>query len=369
MSDIRMVDLQKQYLRIKPEIDSAIQEVINSSAFINGPQVKTFAKNLEDYLGVKHVIPCANGTDALQIALMSLNLQPGDEVITPDFTFIATAEVIALLGLKPVMVDIDAKWFTLDIKKLEAAITPRTRAIIPVHLYGTCANMDEILKLAKQHQIYVIEDAAQALGASYCTDKLNGKAGTLGDIGCTSFFPSKNLGCFGDGGSIMTQNDELAEKIRCIANHGAKVKYYHDEVGVNSRLDTLQAAILNVKLKYLDEYAQARRAAAAVYTELLSDIQEVTLPETPEYSDHVFHQFTLKVSRNRDELRSFLANEGIPTMIYYPVPMHAQKAFEAHGDFPVSDSLAKTVISLPMHTELTREQQVVICNKIRKFYS
>lgn len=369
MKDLKMVDLFGQYKRIRSEIDSAIQEVINSSAFINGPQVKSFKKNLAQYLGVKHVISCANGTDALQIALMALDLKPGDEVITPDFTFISTVEVIALMGLKPVLVDVDPNYFTIDIDQVKKSITPRTKVIVPVHLYGLCANMKPLLDIAKEYNINVIEDTAQALGADYKDSNYSGKAGTLGTIGTTSFFPSKNLGCFGDGGAIMTNDDSLAEIINCIANHGAKVKYYHDEVGVNSRLDTLQAAILDVKLKYLDSYSEARRKAADYYTSSLKEVHQIQTPVLPSYSNHVYHQYTLKINGDRNALKKYLANENIPTMIYYPVPMHAQKAFNVSGNFPVSDKLCEKVISLPMHTELTKDEQDIICNKIKEFFN
>ncbi len=362
-----MVDLHGQYLKIKSEIDSAIEEVLTSTAFINGPQVKEFNNNLASYLGAKHVIGCANGTDALQIALMALELKSGDEVISPDFTFIASVEVIALLGLKPVIVDVDPVTFTIDPDKIRKAITKKTKAIIPVHLYGLCANMGEILSIAKENNIAVIEDTAQAIGGNYSDDKYKGKAGTIGTIGCTSFFPSKNLGCFGDGGAIITNDDQLAEKIRCIANHGAKIKYYHDEIGVNSRLDTLQAAILNVKLRHLDEYAKARQKAANYYDSQFAGIEHVITPTTPAYSDHVFHQYTIKTDGDRDALKNFLAKQGIPSMIYYPVPMHGQKAFHVEGNFPVSDALSKSVLSLPMHTELTTDEQDYICDKIQAF--
>jgi dTDP-4-amino-4,6-dideoxygalactose transaminase len=369
MKHLKMVNLFGQYQKIKSEIDTAIQEVIHSSAFINGPQVKSFRANLASYLGVKHVIPCANGTDALQIALMTLDLKPGDEVITPDFTFIATVEVVALLGLKPVLVDVDPDYFTLDTAQLKKSISSRTKAIIPVHLYGLCANMTEILEIAGNSNIPVIEDTAQALGADYHDASVAGKAGTLGTIGTTSFFPSKNLGCFGDGGAMITNNDTLAEKMSCIANHGAKVKYYHDEVGVNSRLDTLQAAILDVKLRYLDSFAQARRKAADYYTTSLAGIPGIKTPALPSYSNHVFHQYTLQVDGKRDELKEFLAKESIPTMIYYPVPMHSQKAFHIGGNFPVSDKLCKTVLSLPMDTEIKEKEQDFICERIKQFYN
>ncbi|MBN1952579.1 MAG: DegT/DnrJ/EryC1/StrS family aminotransferase [Bacteroidales bacterium] len=364
-----MVDLQGQYQRIKSEVDTAIQEVIDSSAFIKGPQVKVFQDNLAGYLGARHVIGCANGTDALQIALMALGLQPGDEVITPDFTFIATVEVIALLGLKPVIVDIDPLTCNIDPEQVRKAITPKTRAIIPVHLYGQCAPMGELLRIAGEHSIPVIEDNAQALGGTYDDGMLRGRTGTLGTIGCTSFFPSKNLGCFGDGGALITNDDKLAETLTAIGNHGAKVKYYNDLIGVNSRLDTLQAAILNVKLKYLDEYALARQKAAKCYNEKLANIGEVTTPKVADYTDHVYHQYTLQISEGRDELKKYLAEKGIPSMIYYPVPMHEQKAYRTDGDFPVSEAMAKAVLSLPMHTELRLEEQEYICSAIKEFFN
>lgn len=363
-----MVDLQGQYQKIKPAVDKAIQEVIDSAAFINGPHVKEFSASLSTYLGAKHVVPCANGTDALQIAIMALGLKPGDEVISPDFTFIATVEVIALLGLKPVLVDVDRDTFNIDTEKIRKAITPKTRAIVPVHLFGQCANMTEILKIAGEYNLFVIEDNAQAIGATYSDNTLVRKAGTIGNIGCTSFFPSKNLGCYGDGGAMVTNDDELAEKLRYIANHGSKVKYYNDEVGVNSRLDTIQAAILNVKLKYLDQYIAARQKAASVYNELLDGIEEISTPKISSYTDHVFHQYTIKVSNGRNELQKYLQENNIPAMIYYPVPMHHQKAYKTGGDFPVTDYLKDIVISLPMHTELDIEQQEYICTHIKKFY-
>ena len=368
MQKIQMVDLRGQYEKIKTEIDTAIQEVINSTAFINGPQVREFNNNLAAYLGVKHAISCANGTDALQIALMALGLKPGDEVISPDFTFIATVEVIALLGLKPVLVDVDPETFNIDPVKVRKAITPKTKAIVPVHLFGQCANMKELLLIAEEYKLFIIEDNAQAIGGTYCDGALTGKAGTIGHLGCTSFFPSKNLGCFGDGGALMTNDDALAEKIRFIANHGSKVKYYNDEVGVNSRLDTLQAAILNVKLKYLDQYIAARQKAALVYNQLLTDVNEVTTPVVSNYSDHVYHQYTIKVKGDRNALQKYLQENNIPAMIYYPVPMHSQKAYKMEGDYPVTDFLKDTVISLPMHTELTLDQQEYICSRIMNFF-
>jgi UDP-2-acetamido-2-deoxy-ribo-hexuluronate aminotransferase len=356
MQKIQMVDLRGQYQKIKPEINAAIQDVIDSTAFINGPQVKEFTSNLSSYLSVKHVIGCANGTDALQIALMALGLKPGDEVISPDFTFIATVEVMALLGLKPVLVDVNPETFNIDSEKIKKAITKKTKAIVPVHLFGLCSDMSEIIQIARENNLHIVEDNAQALGATFSSGSLKGKAGTLGDIGCTSFFPSKNLGCFGDGGAMI------------ISNHGSKVKYYNDVVGVNSRLDTLQAAILNVKLNYLDQYIAARQKAASIYNKLLSGIGEVTVPSVSAFSDHVFHQYTIKVASGRDSLQKFLQEKEIPAMIYYPVPAHNQKAYKIDGDFPVTNYLKDVVISLPMHTELTLEQQEYICTHIRNFY-
>jgi UDP-2-acetamido-2-deoxy-ribo-hexuluronate aminotransferase len=368
MQKIEMVDLNGQYLKLKSEIDSAIQKVIDSSAFINGPQVKDFSTNLATFLGVKHVIGCANGTDALQIALMALDLKPGDEIISPDFTFIATVEVIALLGLKPVLIDIDPETFTIDPSVIRKAITPKTKVIIPVHLFGLCANMGEIMKIAREFNLFVVEDNAQALGATYNDKLLHGKGGTIGDIGCTSFFPSKILGCYGDGGAIFTNNDLLAAKMKTIANHGSKIKYYNDEVGVNSRLDTLQAAILDVKLKYLKLFIYNRQKAASLYNDLLAGIDQVIIPFVPDYSDHIFHQYTIKVKSKRDELKKYLGEKGIPTMVYYPIPVHAQKAYKTEGNFPVSDTLKDSVLSLPMHTELEIEEQEYICEQIMNFY-
>ena len=357
-----MVDLHSQYLKIKKEIDEKWEEVMESCAFINGPMVKQFQADLEAYLGVKHVIPCGNGTDALQVALMSLNLKPGDEVITTTFTFIATAEVVALLGLTPVLVDVDADTFNIDVSAIEKAITPKTKAIVPVHLFGQCANMEQILAIAQKHNLYVIEDACQAIGATYTFS--NGtarKAGTMGTIGCTSFFPSKNLGCYGDGGAIFTNDDNIAYQLRGIVNHGMFKRYYHDMAGVNSRLDRLQAAVLDVKLKYLDEYAQARNRVAAYYNQAFANCDKLVTPVVSDKSTHVFHQYTLKAKGvDREKLIAYMAEKHIPVMIYYPVPLHLQKAYQderyQHGDFPVSEQLCKEVISLPMHTELDEEQ-------------
>lgn len=359
--NLQMCDLKGQYLRIKDEIDAAIHEVIDSTAFIKGKEVGLFQDELALYLGVKHVIGCANGTDALQVALMALNLKPGDEVITPDFTFIATVEVVALLGLTPILVDVDPSTFTIDTQKLEEAITPKTKAIIPVHLFGQCANMDEVMRIAQKHNLYVIEDTAQALGTDYYhSDGRVAKAGTIGTIGTTSFFPSKNLGCYGDGGALFTNDDDLAAEIRSIANHGMKVRYHHDRIGVNSRLDTIQAAILRVKLKYLDSFNKARIEAANAYDARLKPCSKVITPARAKWSNHIFHQYTLKLTgADRYKLQKELAANGIPTMVYYPIPLHKQKAFEPYREFnlgrsfQVSDSLSSSVISLPMHTELT----------------
>ena len=357
-----MVDLQSQYLRIKQEIDTGIQEVLDSAAFVKGPKVTEFQHHLEQYTGTKHVIPVGNGTDALQIALMSLGLKSGDEVITPTFTFIATAEVVALLGLTPVVVDVDWETMNMDIASLQRSITPRTKAIVPVHLFGQCANMEAILKIAKENHLYVVEDACQAIGAQYkFTDGSVRQAGTMGDIGCTSFFPSKNLGCYGDGGAIFTNNDDLAEKMRAIANHGMVVRYHHDMVGVNSRLDSIQAAILDAKLPHLDAYISARQQAAAYYDKVFTGRAKILIPGREKQSTHVFHQYTLRViGADRDALREGLAERGIPAMIYYPVPLHQQKAYldprYKDGDFPTAERLAQCVLSLPMHTELDEEQ-------------
>ena len=366
MRKIQMVDLQTQYQRIKADIDAGIQEVIDSAAFIKGPKVAAFQEHLEAYTGAKHVIPVGNGTDALQIALMGLGLKPGDEVITPTFTFIATAEVVALLGLTPVVVDVDWETMNMDVEAVRRAITPRTKAIVPVHLFGQCADMEALMALAREKHIFVVEDACQAIGAQFTFSNGETKqAGTIGDIGCTSFFPSKNLGCYGDGGAIFTNDDALAERMRAIANHGCHVRYHHDEVGVNSRLDSIQAAILDAKLPHLNEYIAARQRAAAYYDKAFSSqpsvISKILIPAHQPHSTHVFHQYTLRVvGADRDKLREGLAAAGIPAMIYYPVPLHQQKAYRdpryKDGDFPVAERLASCVLSLPMHTELDEEQ-------------
>jgi dTDP-4-amino-4,6-dideoxygalactose transaminase len=373
MKNIQMVDLITQYEKIKPAIDEAILSVIQNAQFINGPEVQNFQKELEEYLEVKHVIPCANGTDALQIALMSLDLVPGDEVITPSFTYIATTEVIALLGLKPIFVDVDPATFCIDATKIEAAITNKTKAIVPVHLYGQAANMNAILAIAKKHNLAVVEDNAQALGSIYHLE--NGKVektGTLGNIGCTSFFPSKNLGCYGDGGALYTNDDALAEKIRMIANHGQKVKYYHEVVGCNSRLDSIQAAVLRIKLRQLDNYIDARRNVATYYDTVFGAIPGVKIPFRSADSKHVFHQYTLQLEGiDRDALSAHLASKEIPSMIYYPVPAHRQKMFSAFGsastELPVTDYLTSCVLSLPIHTEMQEEQLAYISSTIVEY--
>ncbi len=373
MDTIQMVDLKKQYQHIKKEIDDSVLGVLESSAFINGKPVQNFSNNLAEYLGVKHVIPCANGTDALQIAMMALDLQPGDEVITPSFTYIATTEVVALLRLNPVFVDVDAKTFCLDPIAVEKAITPKTKAIVPVHLYGHAAPMEEIMEIARKYNLLVIEDTAQAMGADYIfSDGRKAKTGTMGHVGCTSFFPSKNLGCYGDGGAMYTNDDVLAEKLRMVANHGQKTRYYHDLIGCNSRLDTIQAAILDVKLPHLDNYNAARRSAAAYYDKGFANHPKIETPVQASFTQHVFHQYTLTLQNaDRDGLNAFLAEKGIPSMIYYPVPSHRQKAFEGLGgatfDLPVTDWLTKRVISLPMHSELNHEQQDFIIEKVLEY--
>lgn len=372
MQKLQMVDLRRQYLHIKAEVDAAIQNVIDTTAFINGPDVGTFAGELAQYLGVKHVIPCANGTDALQIALMALDLKPGDEVITPSFTYIATVEVVALLGLTPVFVDVDAETFTMDLESVRTAITPKTKAIIPVHLYGQSVDMAPLLKLAAEHNLPVIEDNAQAIGADYTfPDGRVAKTGAMGTIGCTSFFPSKNLGCYGDGGAMFTNDDTLAEKLRMIANHGQKVKYYHEVVGCNSRLDTMQAAILRVKLPRLDGYNAARRKAADAYDAAFSGNPHIQTPVRAPYSTHVFHQYTLKLNGvDRDAVAAALTEKGIPNMIYYPVPSHRQNMLRQFTDadvvLSVTDALNKTVLSLPIHTELTDAEIELITKTVNE---
>ena len=358
---IQMVDLKTQYEKIKTEVDAAIQNVIENTAFINGPEVKSFQAELEQYLGVKHVIPCANGTDALQIAMMALDLKPGDEVITADFTYVATAEVIALLGLKPVLVDVYPNTFDINIEAVEKAITNKTKAIVPVHLFGQCANMEALMNLAHKHQLFVIEDTAQAIGAEYVfSNGTKQKAGTIGTVGCTSFFPSKNLGCYGDGGAIYTNDDALAKKLRMVAHHGQSVQYVHDVLGVNSRLDTIQAVVLKAKLKHLDEYAAARNKAADYYDKALANHPKFKTPVRAKNSTHVFHQYTLQLNDvDRTKLREQLSERGIPAMIYYPIPLHEQNAYKSDrfkkGDFPVTEKLCATVLSLPMHTEMDEE--------------
>lgn len=373
MKKIQMVDLKSQYEKIKTEVDAAIMQVIENTAFINGPEVKAFQAELENYLKVKHVIPCANGTDALQIAMMALGLKPGDEVITANFTYVATAEVIALLGLTPVLVDVLPDTFDIDLAAVEKAITPKTKAIVPVHLFGQCADMEALMNLAKKHNLFVIEDTAQAIGADYTySDGSKHKAGTMGSVGCTSFFPSKNLGCYGDGGAIYTNDDALAKSIRMIANHGQSVLYYHDSIGVNSRLDSIQAAILRIKLRELDGYAKARNAAAAYYDKAFANHPKVKTPARAKNSTHVFHQYTLQLKGvDRVALKDYLASKDIPAMIYYPVPLHLQKAYTdaryKAGDFPVTEQLCATVISLPMHTELDAETLKYITSEVLSF--
>ena len=368
-----MVDLRSQYEKIKVEVNAGIQEVIDTTTFIKGGKVVDFQKDLEKYLHVKHVIPVANGTDALQIALMVLDLKPGDEVILPTFTFIATAEVVALLGLTPVLVDVEYDTFNIDIESLKKAITPKTKAIVPVHLFGQNANMDAILEIAKVNNLYVIEDACQSIGSEYIlTNGQRMHSGCMGEIGCTSFFPSKNLGCFGDGGAIYTNNDELAARIRATANHGMVVRYYHDFVGINSRLDSIQAAVLEVKLKHLDEYIANRQFAASYYNKAFFNNHKLITPGLNEKSTHVYHQYTLKlVDVNRAELIKHLESKGIPAMIYYPVPLHLQKAYQderyGQGAFPVAEKLCESVVSLPMHTELTLEQLEFIATSVLEF--
>ena len=365
-----MVDLQTQYAAIKTDIDRGIQEVLDSAAFVKGPQVTRFAEHLQAYTGAKHVIPVGNGTDALQIALMALGLKEGDEVITPTFTFIATAEVVALLGLTPVVVDVDWETMNISVDAIRRAITPKTKAIVPVHLFGQCANMEAILQIAEEHHLYVVEDACQAIGAEYTfSDGHRQQAGTMGEIGCTSFFPSKNLGCYGDGGALFTNDDALAAQIKAIANHGMVVRYHHELVGVNSRLDSIQAAILDVKLPHLNEYTAARQAAAAYYDRAFANHPKMLVPGREKASTHVFHQYTLRlIGADRDRLKEGLAERHIPAMVYYPIPLHLQKAYQdpryKQGDFPVAERLAACVLSLPMHTCLDEEQLQYITRSV-----
>jgi dTDP-4-amino-4,6-dideoxygalactose transaminase len=371
---IQMVDLQGQYLKVKEEMDKAVLEVIHSAHFIQGPQVKKLEEDLAAENRVKYCISCANGTDALQIAMMALGLKPGDEIIVPAFTYIATVEAAALLGLKTVLVDSDPNTFGISPSAIEKAITSKTKAIVPVHLYGQCADMEQIIQIAQKNKLYIIEDTAQAIGAEYLFKNGNkAKAGTMGSIGTTSFFPSKNLGCYGDGGALFTNDDEMAKKIRMIANHGQEKKYFHDEIGVNSRLDTLQAAILQVKLKYLSQYVEARQKAASYYDRAFSGNSYFDIPYRHPSSTHVFHQYTIKLKqKNREDLKKYLESQGIPTMVYYPVPVHLQKAYSnlgyKKGDFTVAEKLSEVVISLPMHTELTEDQLNYITEKTLSYF-
>lgn len=369
-----MVDLKAQYEKLRPEIDTAIKTVLESTAFIKGPDVKHFEEELQTYMGVKHVISCANGTDALQLAIMALGLKPGDEVITTNFTFIATVEVVALMGLKLVIVDPEPGSFNISVDAVRKAVTKHTRVIVPVHLFGQCADMEGIMKIAAENNLFVIEDAAQATGADYIfKDGTRKKAGTIGDIGTTSFFPSKNLGCYGDGGALYTNNDALALKLRSIANHGMKIRYHHDDIGINSRLDTIQAAILRVKLRYLSGFNEARKAVADQYDTTFSACSSLIVPERVRWSTHIFHQYTLRVKNGkRDELKKFLEEKKIPVMVYYPGPLHMQEAYRflGYGDneFPVTTSLCKEVLSLPMHPDMEQEQIDYITNNILKFF-
>lgn len=380
MSDVKlnlqMVDLKTQYQRLKPEIDAAVQEVMESCTYINGPSVKSFKAHMESYLGAKQVIPCANGTDALQIALMGAGLEPGDEVIVPAFTYVSTAEVIALLGLSPVMVDVDPDTFNVTAEIAAAALTPKTKAIVPVNLFGQSCDLEPVMELASQHGLWVIEDNAQAIGADYTfKDGHTQKTGTIGHIGCTSFYPSKNLGAYGDGGALYTNDEELGQKLKMIANHGQVKRYYHDLVGVNSRLDSIQAAILDIKLRHLDEYAAARRSAADYYDQAFADVDALQTPMRDPKSTHVFHQYTLKVSGGqRDALQAYLKEQGIPNMIYYPVPLYKQEAYQKAmanqvEHLPATEALCASVISLPMHTELDEASLAYITGKVRQFFS
>lgn len=371
MNQIHMADLFGQYLNIKAEVDQSIQEVIESAIFIKGGKVTEFEQHLQDYMGCP-TITCGNGTDALQIAFMALELQPGDEVITTPFTFVATAEVLALLGLKPVFVDVDPETYNIDVEKIEAAITSRTRAILPVHLFGQSVDMEQVMGIARKHDLYVVEDAAQSLGTDYrFGDGTSLKSGTIGHIGCTSFFPSKNLGAFGDGGALFSGNEELAARIRSIANHGMKVRYYYERIGVNSRLDSIQAAILDVKLKYLEKYILARQSAANWYDRHFAQLEGLVIPRRVAYSSHSYHQYTIR-SSNRDDLQTFLKGRGIPSMIYYPSPIHLQEAYKylgyKEGDFPLAEQLSREVLSLPMHTEMDEDQLQYITDAILEYF-
>lgn len=373
--NIQMVDLKSQYQKIKDEIAVGIQNCLDTTAFINGPAVKEFQLDFQKYLGVKHVIPCANGTDALQIALMALDLKPGDEVICPAFTYVATAEVIGLLGLIPIMVDVESDTFNISLANLDQFVTPKTKVIVPVHLYGQSADMEGILSFAKKHNLYVVEDNAQAIGSDYTfSDGTLKKTGTIGNIGCTSFFPSKNLGCYGDGGAMMTNDDDLAAKIRMIANHGQEKKYYHKVLGCNSRLDTLQAEILKVKLKYLDEYSAARNRMANYYDQNLFSISDLQIPVRSTSSNHVFHQYTLKIKNGkRDALQKYLLGKDIPSMIYYPLPLYKQEAFKDYvtADFKLSNTeqLCEEVLSLPIHTEFNKDSSAFVVKAVKDFFN
>ena len=370
-----MSDLKAQYEKIGTEIDSAIKRVLESTAFIKGPEVALFEEELQKYNEVKHVVSCANGTDALRLALMALGLKAGDEVITSNFTFIATVESIAMQGLKPVLIDPDPNSFNITAESIEKALTPKTKALMPVHLFGQCADMESIMKLALKHNLYVIEDVAQATGADFIFgDKSVKKAGSIGHIGATSFFPSKNLGCYGDGGALYTNDDNLAKKLRSIANHGMKVRYYYDDIGINSRLDTIQAAILRVKLKYHDEFNNARRKVADAYDKALYQCYKIDLPKKMPFSTHIYNQYTIKIrDGRRDELKKFLESKNIPSMIYYPAPLHAQDAYKYLGyketDFPVTTSLCEQVLSLPMHSDMEPEQIEHIVSSVIEFYN
>ena len=370
-----MVDLKAQYRKYGSEIDRAVKTVLESAAFIKGPDVKLFEEELQEYMGVKHVISCANGTDALQLALMALGLKPGDEIITTNFTFIATVEVVALLGLKLVIVDPEPGSFNISVEAIRNAITPATKAIIPVHLFGQCADMEAIMELAKEHDLFIIEDAAQATGADYFfNDGTVKKAGTIGHIGTTSFFPSKNLGCYGDGGALYTNDDILSEKLRSISNHGMKIRYHHDDIGINSRLDSLQAAILRVKLKYLNKFNEDRRAVANMYDAAFVSCKSIIVPERVRFSSHIFHQYTIRVKNGkRDELKKYLESNKIPSMVYYPGPLHVQRAYRYLGyredEFPVTTALCTEVLSLPVHPEMEKEQLDFIISTVLNFFS